>query len=211
MRQRPLLAGGQGFTLIELLVALTLMALMSVILFGGLRFGIRAWEAGGNHVDQVSRVEIAQSLLRRELSQARLPPQEANAGPVASFVGEPGSLVFVAPLPAHRGIGGSYLFRLSQSEYDGRSNLTLAWRLYRPELLASDASVFKDGTTLLEDIAGIELSYFGAPDPERAPQWWGTWDGINGAPQLVRVRVELPPGDSRRWPDLIVRVVGSAR
>lgn len=209
--RHPSLAGAQGFTLIELLVALTLTGLLSVILFGGLRFGVRAWEAGGDHVDRVSRIEVVQSLLRRQLAQTRLPPLEANASGAAVFVGEPGRLFFVASLPAHHGIGGSYMFRLGDSEHDGRSDLTLAWRLYRPELLASDAPVLEDGTTLLEDITGIELSYFGAPDPERAPQWWAAWDGVNGAPQLVRVRVEFPPGDSRRWPDLIVRVIGSAR
>lgn len=211
MRQHASLAGAQGFTLIELLVALTLMALLTITLFGGLRFGVRAWEAGGGHMDQAVNIEVVQSLLRRQLSQTRLPPQADNAGLIAAFVAEPGSLIFVAPLPAHRGIGGSYLFRLGPSERDGRSDLTLAWRLYRPELLASDPPMLGDGTTLLEDIAGIELSYFGAPDPEQAPQWWGAWDGINDAPQLVRMRVEFPTGDSRRWPDLIIRVIGSAR
>lgn len=210
MRQRPSRAVGQGFTLIELLVALTLMGLVSILLFGGLRFGVRAWEAGADHIDQASRVEIVQTLLRRQLSQTRLPPQAEDAGPVASITGEPDSLVFVAPLPVHRGIGGSYLFRLSESEDDGRSDLRLSWHLYRPALLVRYPSTFEDGTTLLENIAGIELSYFGAPDPERPPQWWDAWDGVNGRPQLVRVRVEFPPGDRRRWPDLIVRVVGSA-
>jgi prepilin-type N-terminal cleavage/methylation domain-containing protein len=33
---------GEGFTLIELLVALTLFAVLSVLLFGALRFGMRA-------------------------------------------------------------------------------------------------------------------------------------------------------------------------
>ena len=33
-----------GFTLIELLVTLTLVGLISLVLFGGLRFGTRAWD-----------------------------------------------------------------------------------------------------------------------------------------------------------------------
>ena len=35
-----------GFTLIELLVSLTLMALIAVVLSGGLRFGASVWRAG---------------------------------------------------------------------------------------------------------------------------------------------------------------------
>ncbi len=34
-----------GFTLVELLVAMTLLAFLSITLFGGLRFGARSWEA----------------------------------------------------------------------------------------------------------------------------------------------------------------------
>ena len=209
MRRQTTLAS-PGFTLIELLVALTLMALLSVILFGGLRFGVRAWDTGGQRIEQVSQIETVQNLLRRQISQVRLLPQSAEAGPIAPFVGDAHGLVFIAPLPAHRGIGGSYLFRLTESDRDGRSDLTLAWHLYRPELLTGDLQAFDEETPLLEDIAGIELSYFGAPNPEQPTQWWDAWDGANGRPQLVRVRVEFPPGDVRRWPDLIVRIPGSA-
>jgi general secretion pathway protein J len=212
MHQRShVIDGTQGFTLIELLVALTLMALLSVILFGGLRFGMRAWETGGHHVEQTGRIETVQSLLRRQISQARFLPQAAEgAAPVAPFVGEPSSLVFIAPLPAHRGTGGSYLFRLAEREGDSRSELTLAWRRYRPELLAGDLQAFDEEAILLSDIAGIELSYYGAAGPEQPVQWWEAWQGIEGRPQLVRVRVQFPPGDTRRWPDLIIRILGSS-
>lgn len=203
-------AVSQGFTLVELLVALTVMALLSLVLFGGLRFGIRAWETGGARMDQTYRVEAVQSLLRRQLSHIRLPPPATDADAVMSFAGDRDSLTFVAPLPVHRGIGGSHLFHLAKSERNGRSDLTLAWSLYRPELLTTGPSMLEAGTTLLEDIAGVELSYFGAPLPEQAPQWWDAWDLNDGEPQLVGVRVEFRPGDLRRWPDLIVRVPGSA-
>ncbi|MGH6893625.1 MAG: PulJ/GspJ family protein [Dongiaceae bacterium] len=210
MHHRAPLAAEQGFTLVELLVGLILMALISVILFGGLRFGMRAWEAGSDHIDDATRIELVQNLLRRQVSQARLPPQAADTGPVAAFVGGADSLMFIAPLPAHRGRGGSYLFRLTQRESDRRSVLTLAWHLYRPELLAEDLAAPEDETALLEDIAGIGLAYYGAADPERPPQWSDAWDGAGGRPQLVRLRVEFPPGDARRWPDLIIRVVGAS-
>lgn len=200
----------EGFTLIELLVALTLMALLSVILFGGLRFGIRAWETGGRNLEEAGRIESVQSLLRRELTQARFLPQKDNAGPIAPFKGDASSLVFMAPLPNHGGAGGSYLFRLALRESNGRSDLTLAWRLYRPELLASDREIFDDGTVLVGDIASIELSYYGSPGPQLPLQWWDKWNGSSGRPRLIRLRMEFPPGDRRRWPDLIIRVLDAA-
>jgi general secretion pathway protein J len=209
MHRRSPLSSAPGFTLIELLVALTLMALLSVILFGGLRFGMRAWETGGHHVEQAGRIEAVQSLLRRQISQARFLPQAADAGPVAPFVGEIRSLMFIAPLPVHRGAGGSRLFRLSERDGDGRSDLTLAWRLYRPELLSGDLQAFDEETILLSDIVGIELSYYGAAGPGRPARWWEAWQGAEGRPQLVRVRVQFPPGDTRRWPDLVIRLLGS--
>jgi general secretion pathway protein J len=203
-------ADSQGFTLVELLVGLTLMALLSVILFGGLRFGVRAWEAGGDRIEHASRVEMVQNLLRRQVGQARRLPQAADTDSAAPFVGEAGSLVFVAPLPAHRGIGGSYLFRLTHRESDGRSDLALGWYLYRPELLASGLAEPNEEAILLEDIVGIELAYYGAVGEEQPMQWWDAWDGAGGMPQLVRLRIEFPPGDQRRWPDLIVRVFASS-
>ena len=210
MRHHAPPGGAPGFTLIELLVGLTLMALISVILFGGLRFGVRAWETGGERIEQVSRVEMVQNLLRRQVSQARRLPQAADAGSVAPFVGEAESLVFIAPLPVHRGIGGSYLFRLTRRESDGRSDLALAWQLYRPELLTGGLAEPDEEATLLEDIVGVELAYYGAVDQGQPMQWWDTWDGARGMPQLVRLRIEFPPGDQRRWPDLIIRILGSS-
>ena len=96
-----------------MLVAISLMALLSVILFGGLRFGMRAWEAGGDYIDRPTRIERIQNLLRQEIGQALLPAPAAIGDPVPTFFGGPESLTFVAPLPAHRGIAGPHLFHLA--------------------------------------------------------------------------------------------------
>ena len=58
-----------GFTLVELLVATSVLALLSVVLFGGMRFGARAWEAGEASIERTGEVEAAQDLLRRTFSE----------------------------------------------------------------------------------------------------------------------------------------------
>jgi general secretion pathway protein J len=208
MPRRKIVAASQGFTLVELLVALTLMALMSLILFGGVRFGIRAWEAGGAHIDDASRIETVQSLLRRTISRARFPSQPATAPRFPVFEGSADQLSFIAPLPAHRGIGGSYLFRLATRTENGRTDLLLAWQVFRPDGYAGKANLRDEQTALLKDITAIELSYYGSPGPEDPIQWWSSWEGAYGRPAMVRLRMEFPTGDRRRWPDLIIRVPG---
>lgn len=193
-----------------MLVAISLMALLSVILFGGLRFGMRAWEVGSDHIDRPTRIERVQTLLRREIGQALRPTPATIGDPVPTFFGDPETLTFVAPLPAHRGIAGPHLFNLARQESDGRGDLVLTWTLFRPERVAREI-VPEEGaqSVLIENVAAVELSYYGALDEQRPPEWQSVWGGVDRRPRLVRLHVEFPPGDPRRWPDLIVRVVGS--
>src|SRR5579864_2460479 len=62
--------GDAGFTLLELLISLTLLAVLSAILFGGLRFGTRAWERSEVMASETDEIAIAQNFLRRQLSDA---------------------------------------------------------------------------------------------------------------------------------------------
>jgi general secretion pathway protein J len=207
MRLQERSSASQGFTLVELLVALTLMALLSLVLFGGLRFGVRVWETGGETVSQASRIEAVQNLLRSQVSQAHLPQQRAAPPLPIAFVGRPEYVTFVAPLPVQRGIGGFYQFQLARRDRDGRTDLALAWRRYRA---AEDLGPFEEETTLIENVSDVELSYFGAADEAQPAQWWNSWEGAESRPRLIRLRLEFPPGDTRRWPDLIIRVIGSS-
>lgn len=158
-----------GFTLIELLVALTLLGLISVVLFGGLRFGTRAWEAGNLRAEQLAQVQAIQALLRRRIAQA-LPPEaggaaEGAAGGAAGgatggatgegprravFSGQPDALQFLAAVPSRAGVGGIYAFELAVIE-DGAGDgagggagvrLEFTWRLYR----ADDDEAERGGT-----------------------------------------------------------------
>jgi len=187
-----------GFTLVELLVAFALFAMISVLLAGGLRFGVRAWEAGRARAEPTEEVGIAQNLLRREIAEAALPRDENDMA--HAFTGGPDSIAFSAPLPAAAAAGESYAFQLQAVGSGGRADLALAWRPAAVPADARDAS----SAILLENIAGIELAYFGAAVSGKAPIWSSRWSGTAGLPELVRVRVIFPAGDRRLWPDLFV-------
>ena len=195
-----------GFTLVELLVAMALLGLISVVLFGGIRFGARSWEAGHRRLEQVNQIEVAQSVLRRLLGRSREVAlfdsgRSRNAVP---FAGRPDAVYFAAPLPAHRGIGGAYGFALTVSRGRDGDHLMLAWRLQRPETPPSAAGEFEDETMLLSNIGDIAIEYYGAPEPGRTPDWMDDWDGTGGLPRLVRLTIEFDAGDGRYWPPLTI-------
>jgi general secretion pathway protein J len=197
-----------GFTLLELLVGLTLFALMSVLMFSGFRFGLRAWEAGGERIDRMTRIELVQNLLRRELSEVSLPQltaTEESREAVSEFTGTSESMTFVAPLPGHGGAGGPYLFSLAAANVAGRTQLMLGWRVFRSDPSRRGNYDAPEESLLLDGIADVELAYYGSFDPEHPqPHWTDHWVAQFGLPQLIRLRVTFPAGDPRRWPDLIV-------
>src|SRR5579872_2525053 len=93
--------GSSGFTLIELLIAITLFALLSVMLFGGLRFGMRATERGTARMEWSAELAAATNFLRSQLADAQpLPRTDSDGNQVIAFEGAPDSLVFVGQPPA---------------------------------------------------------------------------------------------------------------
>jgi general secretion pathway protein J len=191
-----------GFTLVELLVAMTLLGLIFVALFGGLRFGARTWEAGNERSEAVAEVEIMQSLLRRQLAQAIM--LSGGKGGEAVFEGEEDRLGFAAPGPSQTGVSGLHLFELFTEPSDGHQRLVLRWQLRRPDLKYPLDGETSKRRVLFENIEGLRLAYFGDPEKKKDVQWNDGWSGLDALPKLVSVHVVLPSGDGRYWPDLIV-------
>ena len=191
-------ARADGFTLVELLIATTLLALLSVILFGGLRFGARAWEAGGESIERTGEVEAVQELLRRTLVEAVL-PEPAGAVPEPSVAGTGGRVSFFAPLPHHLGTGGIGRYALALDE---RGQLLIAWEPRRPERRL-EAPLSASPSAVLQDVAALNLSYYGSLAPGETPSWHESWNSRT-LPLLIRVRIDFPEGDRRRWPDLVI-------
>ncbi len=215
---RPARRFEAGFTLIELLVALTLLGLISVVLFGGLRFGTRAWEVSNLRAGQLAQVQAVQGLLRRRIAQALPPgPEDARAetrGAVFSgqaravFSGQAEVLSFLAVVPSRAGVGGIYAFDLAAIEDGEGVRLELTWRLYRADEEGGRDETPEAGLggrrVLIDGLASARFSYFGAPVPGRAADWRDSWEAEEGLPGLIAIEAEFPANDGRAWPVLQV-------
>jgi general secretion pathway protein J len=187
-----------GFTLVELLVALALLGLLSVGLFGGLRFGLHAWQHGSARTDRSQRMLTAQNLLRRIIGDVY--PQFVAEDPTrghVDFSGTATSLEFLASAPIALGHSGRLRYRLVVERHGDHTDLIMT---ARPELADADARA-TERRTLLADVEAIAFGYFGRTRSDDAAQWRDAWSGQVDLPQLVRVRVA---DAGRAWPDLVV-------
>ena len=208
-RSRNSAASRAGFTLLEMLVAVTLLALITALLTGSLRFGARVWETG-EQAGEDSRVAAVQRLIfqwLQEAEQMRMPG--ADRDPLrGTFEGHPAALRF---LGVQHGIGlpgGFYLGDLYLREgEDGRSALVLRHRPVRPVaegLMEIIPETGGEERVFLENVAHIDFAYFGRENVTLAPAWLEDWSGRLDLPLMVRVRLRFAEGDRRQWPDLIV-------
>ena len=180
-----------------------MIGLITVALFGGLRFGARAWETGVARGERASEVEVAHGLLRRQLQQMRF--QTASPDPNASaFAGQEESLIFLAPSPSQFALGGVYGFALNLERAEQDFNLVLTWRLHRPGQPALIDDDEAERRTLIEAVSGLKLAYFGPRDVDRLADWHDTWEDLPLPPTIISIKVAFPEGDERTWPDLIV-------
>ncbi len=203
--QRPKGAGERGFTLLELLVAITLFSMLSVMMYGGLSFGARAWERTGQADSRQSQVQLVQSLLRRELSQVRVVEQgSSQRRPVLAFEGGRDRLVFVGPMPAHLGLGGDFLIGLEAEGVPGEKALILRWEVFRGDRRNLDFTDAAEQEILIRGLETLRLGYFGAEAEELEPQWRREWRNQDELPRLVRAEVQFAAGDRRVWPELVV-------
>lgn len=199
-----------GFTLVELLVVVTLVGLISVALFGGLRFGIRVWEVGAYRSDRLSEIEVAQSLLRRLLQRTIL---TADVEGNLTFEGDEQVLQFTAPAPAQFGLGGIYLFEIFTERVEQGEDLILRWQLFRADDQDDPFGENSESRVLMEGIEGLNIGYFGVMDglSRRAePDWESVWKDAETLPQMVSIAIAFEREDDRIWPELSVTPIAGA-
>jgi general secretion pathway protein J len=199
--------GPSGFTLLELLLAMTLLALIAVMLAGGLRLGARVWESGEERAQALARLELVQGFLRRQVSGARpLVMGRLGSQPRYAFEGGRERLRLAVLAPPQLGAGGFYLVTIERAE--GQSGvgegdeLRLGWQLYHPEMDEVGASDPVTERVLLEGVEKVKFSYFGALRRDPEPRWRERWEDQRALPELVRIELEFRD-PSRYWPQFV--------
>lgn len=194
----------QGFTLLELLIAMSLMGIVLVMIYSGLRLGMRSWEVGERYATELNDIRLVQGFLRRSLRQSQSVFRiDEDAQRVVVFSGSEQQLVLVSPLLTHLGLGGLYLMRLDMIDMEGVGQLRVRWQPYRPDTLEDDLDNDEEfeSTILLSDVADVQWSYFGVEANDEEARWHERWVNTQQRPRVVRLSLNW---HGEPWPDLLV-------
>ncbi|HXS53994.1 MAG TPA: prepilin-type N-terminal cleavage/methylation domain-containing protein [Usitatibacter sp.] len=196
-----------GFTLIELVVALVLLGAMMTLLYSGITFGLRSWDAGDVNGRRMADRRIGENFLRRELAET-FPmrwkdPMELRF----AFEGEAHALRFVSSRPAGIAQGGLALVSIDVEDdpkHPGTTNLVMRRALADPDAADFTPLAQAEPSILVEEVQEVEFSYFGSENDFADPRWLPSWPYKSRMPEAVRVRMKA--ADGTPFPDVLVKL-----
>lgn len=199
-----------GFTLLEVLVAITLLGMIMVMAYQGLRTGAHSTAQGEAAIERVNRLRLSQEFLRSQLARA-LPmaiEQDDMLGAVV-FEGGPEVMRFVAPMPGYLSYGGPYVQTLMLARADGGGRkLIFDHRILQygeDAERAPDPSSEREPVELLAGIDDAEFSYLEPGESQdEEPEWVDEWRQVDRLPLLVRIRLDMREDSRIQWPELVV-------
>jgi general secretion pathway protein J len=204
-------AGASGFTLVELLIALTLIGLLTTLIFAGLRLAAQAWSRVDERAGSAADLWAVADVLRQAISAAD--PAYASADPTdrsIAFDGEADTLRLLAPLPQAIGAGVQAQLRFSvAAAADRPPALVMDWRLDLPAA-SGDGPLPANRLTLLDRVRAIRFAYFGPGPSGGAPGWQEQWIGRDRLPGLVRIEIERDRPGLPDWPPFTAAPMAAA-
>lgn len=202
-----------GFTLIEVMLAITLVALIMAMAYGGFRSSIRATSSGEALIEETNRLRITHQFVRTQLSQALalIIEEDEREGSMIRFEGEQQRVRFVAPMPGYLSFGGPYVQQLSLERGADGYDLVFYFALlngYEPGDLDND-----EGVVLLEGLRSGGFFFLGFDEEDQSPVWSDFWEEVGLLPEAVGLNLNLDRDNGLAWPELVtpLRVDPTAR
>jgi general secretion pathway protein J len=203
----------KGFTLIELLVAMTLVALLMMMVYEGLRTGQRAAETGQAFIDRSNRLRITHEFVRQQVG--RLMPlaykQDGSTGKLYMFEGDREKIRFVAPMPGYLGYGGTYVQELELIR-DGRYR-SLVFRYWLHNGFdEKDIDQSQPPIQLLSGIRDGTFRFKGLNPEGKVGDWVERWEDPQLTPLSIQLQLEMSPESRIDWPllEIVMMVDGGA-
>jgi prepilin-type N-terminal cleavage/methylation domain-containing protein len=195
--------GEGGFTLVEVVLALTIFALMGVILYGAFSLSHSAVAKSESKFIVSQKLRSTADLLGTYLRSA-FPYRESLQSPAIFFEGEANSVVFISSYSHAMGGRGLAKIAIESDEADGGANLRLSEAA--PVRVGGESSA-SYGLVIQEKLTDFKIAYL---DPESDPEnWEERWDGRerNALPRAVRLTFRDADGKEVRWIFPIMMVV----
>lgn len=180
-----------GLTLLEIVVALTVFALTTLILAGGVEFGARAWERAEARASIIDPASDVERLLARLIAAAE-PPDPVGAE--LALHGKRESLSFVVSPRVF--LTGGALKRVTLERDPAANALWL-----RISDLDEQKNAGRESLLLLEDVTLFKARYFEAGEAGRSGDWSPSWDEEGRLPSMVELAftVEGDPAGTRTF------------
>ncbi len=196
-----------GFTLVELLVAISLLALMSSVLFGSLNLAGRSWDAGEAKAESTANMRLASDYLRTQLTAQHPQRMRKRLEFPLLFGGESDEIRYAAALPGRVGLGGIWYYRVVLAPVADKDTKALVLERVIPDLEDTAMPTFASAerSVLADDVKSLKFSYLGLDanaSPEMTPTWRDRWDNAQQLPQLIRM--EVAPRNGEPWPAVVI-------
>jgi general secretion pathway protein J len=177
----------QGLTLIELLLALTIVAVLTGFLAGGLSIGRRAFDADRSSELSVQTDAAIQTVSSLIASALPVQVSEANSKAAIMFDGRQDTLLFVGLSEGRSMRGGPHKIRL------WRSGADIVVDVMGPaaQTARNAGGLTPTRVVALKGVRDIRFSYFGSPNPARPSLWQAQWFGAERLPDLVSIQIEF--------------------
>ncbi|MCK4493627.1 MAG: prepilin-type N-terminal cleavage/methylation domain-containing protein [Methylococcales bacterium] len=186
-----------GFTLIEVLIALSLLSIMMLMLFAGLRISAKSWDKGDTKLVQINNMSAVHNFFHNQITTA-LPLWDDFSAleKQFSFQGSKNTLQFVSTLPASSKRLGLQVFNLKVKN----NKLWVAVKPFYPSLEQNQWKI--EDVVLLDKINTLEITYFGTQD-DKSLAWQSEWER-HYLPQLIAIEIETTA--EIQWPKIVLKL-----